>query len=125
MPNVTVKRYTKADIRANPDKLYVFGDNLERWGKGGQAKAARDEPNAVGIPTKRAPYKFLCDEDFPEWMENTSPDLRRIGNKLDIGGTVVWPADGLGTGRADLEAKAPMIWTVLQAYILGLGGPSK
>lgn len=29
----TVKRYTVEDVRANPDKIYIYGDNLERIGK--------------------------------------------------------------------------------------------
>lgn len=49
---------TREYVRANRDKLFLFGDNLERRGLGGQAAAMRDEPNAIGIPTKKSPsYK--------------------------------------------------------------------
>jgi len=38
--------------RLHKNALFIFGDNLQGWGKGGQARI-RDEPNAFGIPTKR------------------------------------------------------------------------
>ncbi len=49
-----IKKYTRAYIRAHPDWLFVFGDNMMRRGFGGQAAEARGEPNAIGIATKRA-----------------------------------------------------------------------
>ena len=36
-----VSRYTDAEVKANPDKIYVFGDNTQRTGKGGQAQIRR------------------------------------------------------------------------------------
>ena len=46
---------TREIVQANPDKIFLFGDNLLRVGLGGQAGATRGEPNAVGIPTKKTP----------------------------------------------------------------------
>jgi hypothetical protein len=48
---------TRKDLRENPDKRYVFGDNVERRGYGGQAKEMRGEPNAIGVVTKWAPRR--------------------------------------------------------------------
>lgn len=48
-----MRHISRAYVRANRDKLFLFGDNLERRGFGGQAAAMRAEPNAVGIPTKK------------------------------------------------------------------------
>jgi hypothetical protein len=105
--------FTPAMCRAEPDALFVFGDNLARRGKGGQA-VIRDEPNAVGIPTKRRPSRdssaFFTDADLLEAMRAATPDLQRIADHLKAGGAVVWPADGIGTGRAELEHRAPVIW---------------
>lgn len=42
----------------NPDKIYVFGDNLIKKGLGGQAQI-RNCPNAFGISTKRFPSMSL------------------------------------------------------------------
>ena len=53
--------YTPELLRAYPGYLFLFGDNLQRIGKGGQA-IIRDEPNAFGIATKKGPG--MEDEDF-------------------------------------------------------------
>ena len=46
---------TRDMLRSEPRKIFLFGDNLARWGLGGQAKEMRGEPNAHGITTKRFP----------------------------------------------------------------------
>lgn len=48
------KHITAKFLRENPNVVFVFGDNLLHKGKGGAAKL-RDEPNAYGFVTKRAP----------------------------------------------------------------------
>lgn len=111
MPILTVKRYSRKEIQDNLDFLYIFGDNYERIGFGGQAKEARGEPNAVGIRTKRkASYgqdAFLGDETYYENCAAIIEDFAPIATYLKIGGAVVWPADGIGTGLAKLQEFAP------------------
>jgi len=52
---------TEQYLKNNPDHIFVFGDNLLRYGTGGAAKL-RYMPNTYGFITKKAPtYK---DEDF-------------------------------------------------------------
>lgn len=118
MPIRYEKRITRDMLRAEPDTLFVFGDNLQRRGFGGQAKEMRGEPNAVGIPTKKAPSMHPCDmykdADLAAYKRARSEDLNRLGEHLTRGGTVVLPADGLGTGRAQLERCAPAVWEQLQ-----------
>jgi hypothetical protein len=46
---------TRKDLRRRPDIIFLFRDNLEQRGFGGQAKAMRGEPNAIGIPTDKKP----------------------------------------------------------------------
>lgn len=57
------------DLRENKNLLFLFGDNLQGWGKRGQA-IIRDEPNAFGIPTKKRPSTnsdaFLTDKEFDQ-----------------------------------------------------------
>ena len=48
------KHITAGYLRANPNLIFVFGDNLIRRGKGGAAKL-RDEPNTYGFITKKYP----------------------------------------------------------------------
>jgi len=47
-------KITVSWLRKNPTYVFVFGDNLERRGKGGAA-ICRDEPNTYGSITKIAP----------------------------------------------------------------------
>lgn len=109
MPLVRRKWVERADLRANPEMLFVFGDNLARTGYGGQARDMRGEPNAVGLPTKRSPHVYLSDEDLDEVDHVTTADRARLIEWISKGGTVVWPADGIGTGLARLREAAPKI----------------
>lgn len=109
-----IKKYTRAYIRSHPDWLFVFGDNLMRHGLGGQAGEARGEPNAIGIATKRKPSMepdaFFEDHDYDNWMAAEQSTLRRLMEASMRGRTIVWPLNGIGTGLARLEKKAPSIW---------------
>lgn len=128
MPSIIIDRYTRDDIKTNKDKLYVFGDNFLRKGYGGQAAAARGEPNAVGIVTKRQPSNeigsFLTDQDYSKWVIENESAWIRIEEALKNNKTVVWPKDGLGTGLANLKKSAPKIWAELQRKVKELGGAS-
>lgn len=109
---VLVARFDRARVSADPDTLYVFGDNLEHRGRGGQA-VIRGLPNAVGVPTKRRPSMdedaFFTDADLHEAQSRIDAAFDRIRRHLARGGTIAWPADGVGTGRAQLAARAPAI----------------
>lgn len=126
MPIRREPHITREMVRAEPETLWVFGDNLMRAGYGGQAKEMRGEPNAVGIPTKLAPRMdaraFLSDDDGVRYEFNLAAGLafERLAQHLETGGTVVFPSDGIGTGLADLERRAPRIWASLQRAIARL-----
>ena len=59
---------TRALVRSKPGTIFVFGDNMEGRGYGGQAAAMRGEPNAIGVPTKWRPQRderaYFRDEDL-------------------------------------------------------------
>lgn len=120
MPIVKVDHIDPPLCRANPDDLVVFGDNLVGRGKGGQA-IIRDEPNAVGIPTKIYPSwredAFFTNADLDRFKEAATPRFVRLRQHLEAGGHVFWPSNGIGTGRAQLESRAPRIWTCLQRAV--------
>ena len=101
----------REDLRANPEVYYLFGDNTERWGTGGQAKEMRGEPNAIGIATKITPTQgsnaYFSDDDFLENCRIIATDLRDAFQKRDMGHIIVIPLDGLGTGLSKLPQKAP------------------
>ena len=111
-------------LRDNPNTLFVFGDNMVQQGFGGQAKAMRNEPNAVGIPTKNAPgmlpKDFFRDRDFEKAKPRIEAAFDRLWQHIKKGGEVVWPEDGIGTGLADLENKAPKIWFLIEDRFVAL-----
>lgn len=111
MPVVFQTRIVRADLQANPKVMYLFGDNDERRGKGGQAKEMRGEPNAVGIRTKKAPHTgegvYYTDEEFAANVDKISDDFATVLTYLKCGGVVVIPSGGLGTGLAELKTRAP------------------
>ncbi len=118
------QRVTRDDLKANPTTLYVFGDNMARRGMGGQAREMRGKPNAVGVPTKWAPTR-----DSRDYFTDNDYDTNgRIANVLKIafdrleahlrsGHNVAIPADGLGTGLAELPTRAPRIHAYIEDRI--------
>lgn len=118
----TVDRYTLADAKANPNKIYVFGDNTDRKGTGGQAQI-RPASNAMGIATKIHPTNnadaFMSDSNLEENKKVISSDIQKI---LDTGKELVLPKDGFGTGLAKLKEKAPQTFAFLEAELLSKFG---
>lgn len=107
----------REDLRNNPDMHFVFGDNSMRIGLGGQAREMRGEPNAIGITTKKKPSmtpdSFFSDEDFDYWLKENEAAFEKIASLCFLKKFVIVPLDGIGTGLAQLEFKAPNIF----AYI--------
>lgn len=106
-------RISRLDIRSNPNVLYIFGDNLERVGYGGQAKEMRGEPNSFGIATKRKMahgtddcYFFDTDPDARTILINEFNNCHIHIRKNDYKGIII-PRDGIGTGLSKLPEYAP------------------
>ena len=113
MKLLSAKIFSVNLVKKNPDKVFLFGDNLKGYGKGGQA-IIRDEPNAIGIPTKKAPSMdktaFFTDAEYT----SNKKVIDEAFSKIPRGKTIVVPKDNLGTGRAQLKQKAPKTWLYLQ-----------
>ncbi len=111
MPIIFEERITRAEIRKHREWVYVFGDNLEKRGLGGLARECRGEPNAIGIPTKKAPSMaesaFFPDADYGLWLKAAKPAWQAVKQAIFEGNTVVFPKAGLGTGLAELRSRAP------------------
>ena len=122
---VTMNWITRSFVRAHRDRIFLFGDNLTQRGFGGQAAAMRGEPNTVGIPTKKLPRNseaaFFCDEEFEQNKAAIDQAFKRL---LQISSPaeqiVVISANGLGTGRAQLETRAPRTFAYLQKRLKDL-----
>lgn len=110
----TAEWYSLALLRANPDVTFVFGDNCQRYGKGGQA-VVRDEPNAMGLATKWAPDTSDLDYFDDEDWEFIGADLMKVlVHSLDH--DVVIPFSDrveLGTGLSQLPERAPRLYAAL------------
>lgn len=113
MPVVFQERIERTDLQANPGNLYVFGDNEARRGLGGQAKACRGEPNAIGVATKKAPSMaesaMWSDADFDRCAAIIDADMEPLFKHARSGGVVVFPAAGIGTGLSQLPQRAPRL----------------
>ena len=98
---------SREDIRAEKDKIFLFGDNLKGQGYGGQAKEMRGEENAVGIPTKKFPNNnpsaFFSDKELAANVKA----IDKAFDRIPLGKIIVIPKAGLGTGLAELQEKAP------------------
>ncbi len=108
--------YTVAALRAEPAALFIFGDNTERFGKGGQA-IIRDEPNAHGIATKLTPSQFMKDEDVLSNIFTILKDLQLVTSYLRAGKTVYWPRDGIGTGLSAMPSQCPLTFEFLVFFM--------
>lgn len=116
--------YSVALCRACPTLLFVFGDNLLGFGKGGQA-IIRSEPNAFGVPTKRKPS--MSPGSF--FRETSEYDLdcvlvriKSLWDHLEAGGKIVIPVTptgdvSLGLERAMLREKAPTIYDTIVRHV--------
>jgi hypothetical protein len=117
------KFITKDMVRLNPQKFFVFGDNMARSGFGGQAAAMRGQPNSIGVPTKWLPARtdkaYFSDLDADNQYVRSAivGALNQIEACLQDGHDVVIPEDGLGTGLAELPTRAPRIHRYIQARI--------
>lgn len=105
--------YSVEQCKRNPNKLYVFGDNFLRVGKGGQA-IIRGCKNAYGIATKRYPTMksdaFMS--DTPEEANVIFNDIYEMihgfsGKEFE---TLVLPYMKLGTGLSKMPEKSPMLY---------------
>lgn len=121
------RRIDRAHLHAHPERVYAFGDNMVRHGRGGQAREMRGEPNAIGVPTKWRPDNdedaFFDDRTFDEFpIVKAAIDVAfmRLWEAMANGRDVVIPADGLGTGLADLANRAPTVLTYIEAKIAAL-----
>jgi len=115
--------YNRPMCRLHPELLFVFGDNRQRVGEGGQA-CIRPESNVFGVATKRAPSNgpnaFFRD-GVPDDMGAVCFDLLQLEAKLKEGNRIVLPITpeeriSLGTGLSQLPYHAPLIYMMIESW---------
>lgn len=119
---------TREYVRANPDRVFLFGDNVEQRGFGGQAAAMRGEPNTIGIPTKKSPSysddAFFTDDEFEQNKASIDLAFSKLAIAVsDATRMIIVPANGLGTGRAELDKRAPKTFAYLEKRLADLESP--
>jgi hypothetical protein len=117
LPLVFQDRITAQDLRDHPDRLYLFGDNEARQGRGGL-------PNAVGVPTKRSPRTSSdassVESQYERQVAILERDLTPAFVRIRRGGTLICPSAGPGTGLSGLPLRAPCTFEPLPRLIVGL-----
>jgi len=110
----------RSDLQINKGFIFVFGDNDQRSGFGGQAKEMRGEPNAIGIRVKKRPSldtgSFYTDDEYADNIKKITEDLNHLEiiskNKI-----IVFPSSGIGTGFANLKISAPRTFDYLTSQL--------
>lgn len=113
-----VNRYSIALCRENPNEIFVFGDNIQRCGRGGQA-IIRYEPNAFGIATKVSPsmWPSAFFSDQPGQLATIKADIMNL-KKLSYSHVLVFPSKGIGTGLAQMSQRSPKAFELLNELLL-------
>lgn len=115
--------WSVSKVRKHPEYLFVFGDNDTKAGKGGQA-VIRDEPNAIGIPTKKfpcmKPFAFYTDEEYKENISKIDDALQSIRERMKNYTCLIIPVNGFGTGLAQLSVKSPKTFLYLKKAVNGM-----
>lgn len=114
------KQWTVDTCQKYRNFIFIFGDNDECRGKGGQA-IIRDEPNAMGIPTKKKPNNFdssfYTDDEYDQNVEKINDSIESIKECLENYDGIMYPINGIGTGLSQLNIKAPRTFKYLNKQI--------
>ena len=99
MKNIEICDWTPDDVRNNPDKIFVYGDNNLRMGKSGLS-SMRDMPNTLGIRIKKGPSEktagFYLDSDIDIIKKILIDDITSIKLKMISGKKIVLSSIGYG-----------------------------
>lgn len=116
--------WTRRDVENDPDRVYLFGDNLTDAKVHHAPRATqaviRGLANAVGIPTKRSrrtsPSAFFNDRYWNVAFKDEVDRVLLVAEEKarERSGVIVLPADGIGTGKAMLLQKAPGLFNYLR-----------
>ena len=112
--------WTREEVAKQTDKVFLFGDNtndrtITKYVPSSTQAVIRGLPNAIGIDTKKdrgtSVNSYLTDNDF-DWFKNHVDTQIQLAK--DSGKIIVIPADGIGTGKAQLKERAPKLFEFLQ-----------
>lgn len=112
--------WTREIVSKEQNKIFLFGDNTKdrtetKYIPTSTQAVIRGLPNAIGIDTKKNrgvnKDSYFSDNDFEEFKNQVDTAVKQAirSNKI-----IVLPEDGIGTGKAMLKEKAPILFSYLQ-----------
>lgn len=111
------KFWTRAEVAADTEHIYLFGDNLAGYGRAGQA-CIRELSNAIGIPTKHRPSMdpdaFFDDANLWKHKKRIDAAFRAI----PAGSVCIYHAQ-IGCGLAEMPERCPQTYAYLMARLRG------
>jgi len=97
IPNLVTKEF----LKSNPNCVFVFGDNLERKGRGGAA-ILRYEPNTYGFITKKRPTHVDTDYYKPEEYRMVfNKEMTKLRSVIKSNSDKTYLISKLGAGLAN------------------------
>jgi len=113
--------WTRDQVARDTESVYVFGDNSEDAVSGyvpsTTQACVRMLPNVIGIITKVDrkwnKHSFFSDDYVEIYKILLEVAIQLIHIQIEKGKTIVFPEQGLGTGKAMLKEKAPACWDYL------------
>lgn len=118
--------WTRAEVEQATDKVFLFGDNTNdrlntHYIPNTTQAVIRGLPNAIGIDTKKnrntSEESYFTDKDFEQFKAQVDDAIQ---SAINSGKTIVLPEDGIGTGKAELEKRAPKLYAYLQEKLQSL-----
>ena len=117
--------WTRADVEASQDAVFLFGDNTEDRLSGyvpsSTQAVIRGLSNAIGIDTKKNRFtdinSYFTDADFDVFKSQVD---EAIQTAVDSGKIIMIPENGIGTGKAELATRAPQLFAHLQQKLQDL-----
>lgn len=114
--------WTRNEVAEQTDKVFLFGDNTDdrivKYVPSSTQAVIRGLPNAIGIDTKNNRKEnensYLNDSDFDRFKLQVDNAIKQA---KETGKTIVIPADGIGTGKAMLQEKAPKLFAYLEQQL--------
>jgi hypothetical protein len=116
------KTITEEMISLRTWAKFVFGDNLQRVGRGGLAKVCRGKWNTIGVATKSAPSmepgSFFSDKNDIHWTAMCR-DLAEV-SAAHLNYDIILPRKPIGTGTSELNLRAPRIYDFMLSFFHGI-----
>lgn len=117
--------WTRESVERFQDRyLYLFGDNtndrlVTKHIPTSTQAVIRGLPNAIGIDTKKdrgtKESSYFTDADFDTFKKQVDDAIEKaIETAAENSATILIPKDGIGTGAAQLEKRAPKLFKYLQ-----------